>query len=189
MKLMTSFLLIVLTLFGRQAMSDTADGTFATLKTSEGDIRLQLDPAKAPVTVRNFLAYAQEGYFENTIFHRVIPGFMIQGGGFTADMARKPTKAPIRNEASNGLHNNRGTIAMARTNDPNSASSQFFINVVNNNSLDFSHNNPGYAVFGKVVSGMDIVDKISTVTTGNYEYYSDVPVKPVIIHQVIIESR
>ncbi|MCP5161782.1 MAG: peptidyl-prolyl cis-trans isomerase [Hahellaceae bacterium] len=161
--------------------------TFATISTSEGNIKLELFAEKAPVTVKNFVDYANEHFFEGTIFHRVIPGFMIQGGGFTPDMARKATKAPIHNEADNGLHNNRGTIAMARTNDPNSATSQFFINVENNNPLDFSLTNPGYAVFGKVVSGMDIVDKIAATSTGRSGYFNDVPLKPIIINNVTIE--
>lgn len=147
-----------------------------TLETSKGIIELELDGEKAPVSTANFVSYAKKGQYDGTIFHRVIPGFMIQGGGFTPDMAQKPTAAPIKNEASNGLKNDRGTIAMARTGDPNSATCQFFINVVDNKGLDAP--NPdgyGYAVFGKVVKGMDVVDAIVGVPTGRVNGMGDVP--------------
>ena len=142
-----------------------------TLKTNFGDITLELFADKAPKTVENFLSYVKEGFYDSTIFHRVINGFMIQGGGFTAEMDQKDTKAPVENEANNGVANEIGTIAMARTNDPHSATAQFFINVGNNDFLNFSSetmNGWGYCVFGKVTEGMDVVEKIKTVKTGNY---------------------
>ena len=148
------------------------------LRTSAGDIVLELDSAKAPATVENFVAYVKAGHYDGTIFHRVIKDFMIQGGGFTADMQQKPTQAPVVNEADNGLKNRRGTVAMARTMDPNSATSQFFINTVDNGFLDHTGKNPrgwGYAVFGKVVEGMDVVDKIRAVKTTTKGPYADVP--------------
>jgi cyclophilin family peptidyl-prolyl cis-trans isomerase len=152
------------------------------LETSMGDIVIELNEEAAPVTVKNFLQYAQRSFYDATIFHRVIPNFMIQGGGFTAEMVEKETYPPIVNEAGNGLKNERGTIAMARTSDPDSATSQFFINHNNNDSLNYVENlNPGYAVFGKVVEGMDVVDKIAAVKTTQKGPYSDVPVEPVVI--------
>lgn len=152
------------------------------LSTSQGDIVLELDPGKAPKTVANFLSYVKDKHYDGTVFHRVIDGFMIQGGGFTPDLQQKPTKAPIELEARNGLKNDRGTIAMARTGNPNSATSQFFINVVNNDMLNAP--NPdgfGYAVFGKVVAGMDVVDKIRAVAIGNKSMFQNVPLTPVNI--------
>jgi peptidyl-prolyl cis-trans isomerase B (cyclophilin B) len=154
------------------------------LSTSLGDITLELDGAKAPLSTNNFVDYVTSGHFDGTVFHRVIPGFMIQGGGFTADMVQKPTKAPIANEADNGRKNDRGTVAMARTSDPNSASSQFFINLASNAFLN--HTAPtlqgwGYAVFGEVVHGLDVVDQIVQVPTGNKGPHSDVPCEPVTI--------
>lgn len=154
------------------------------LKTSMGNIKIELYPDKAPVTVENFLNYVSSGQYDDTIFHRVIPGFMVQGGGFTVDFKQKPTNSPIQNEADNGLKNTRGTLAMARTSDPNSASAQFFINLANNPFLDFKARTPsgwGYAVFGKVIEGMDVVDRIAKVKTGAYEGHHDVPLDPVII--------
>ncbi len=152
------------------------------LQTSLGDIVVELDAKAAPVTVKNFLRYTEEGFFDGTIFHRVIPDFMIQGGGFTADMRQKQTHEPIINEASNGLKNNRGAIAMARTNDPNSATGQFFINLKNNSFLNYAGpRNPGYAVFGKVAEGMDVVDKIGVTPTTTKNMMADVPVTPVVI--------
>ncbi len=156
------------------------------LGTSHGDITLELDQERAPVTSENFLAYVASGHFDGTVFHRVIPGFMIQGGGFTADMLQKPTKPPITNEADNGLKNGRGTIAMARTSDPHSAGSQFFINLKDNDFLDHKAKTPqgwGYAVFGEVVEGMDVVDAIAQVQTGTSGPHSDVPKEPVVIHR------
>jgi len=160
------------------------------LKTNVGDILLELNPAKAPVSVENFLEYVRSGFYDGTIFHRVISNFMIQGGGFTEKFVQKDVRAPIKNEANNGLRNNRGTIAMARTADPQSATAQFFINVVNNNFLDFRAQTSrgwGYAVFGKVVEGMDVVDKIRRSRTGpGGQFGKDVPVEAVIIEKATI---
>jgi len=153
------------------------------LSTSMGDIKVELSPDKAPVTVKNFLDYVKAGYYDGTIFHRVISGFMIQGGGLTADMQekREGQKPPIKNESDNGLKNDSGTVAMARTNVPNSATSQFFINVKDNGSLNGEKDKPGYAVFGKVVDGMDVVKKIEQVKTTTKGPHQNVPVDPVII--------
>ena len=147
------------------------------LETSLGTIELELDAEKAPVSVENFLAYVDAGHYDGTLFHRVIPGFMIQGGGFDASMKQKATRAPIKNEADNGLLNARGTVAMARTNDVNSATSQFFINVVDNGFLNHGGRDFGYAVFAKVTAGMDVADKIAAVKRGA----QDAPVEPVVI--------
>ena len=166
-----------------------AGNPYVVIETSMGNIELELDEGKAPVTVKNFLTYVESDFFKNTIFHRVIPGFMIQGGGFEQEMVRKETQAPIKNEASNGLANARGTIAMARTNDPNSATSQFFINLVDNPFLDHKDTSPkgyGYAVFGKVTKGLEVVDKIGAVkTTGNKGNPPDKPLEDVVIQTVI----
>ncbi|MBN1815889.1 MAG: peptidyl-prolyl cis-trans isomerase [Sedimentisphaerales bacterium] len=152
------------------------------LETSMGDIVIELDPEAAPQTCKNFLQYVQKGFYDDTIFHRVIPDFMIQGGGLTCDMQPKTTDKPIVNEADNGLTNRRGTIAMARTSDPDSATSQFFINQRDNDFLNFTGpKNPGYAVFGKTIQGMDIVDAIAGVDTTRRGSYEDVPVEPVMI--------
>ncbi len=152
------------------------------LSTSEGDITVELNAAKAPKTVENFLAYVKSGHYDGTIFHRVIDGFMIQGGGFTADMKQKPTRAPIALESKNGLKNERGTIAMARTSVPDSATSQFFINVVDNPRLDYPNpDGHGYAVFGRVVAGMEVVDRIRVVPTTSVGGHQNVPAKPVLI--------
>ncbi|MDH5369896.1 MAG: peptidylprolyl isomerase [Gammaproteobacteria bacterium] len=164
------------------------------LETSEGNIVLQLDITRAPLSVLNFLKYVRSGHYDGTIFHRVIKNFMIQGGGFTPEIERKKTNAPILNEADNGLKNLRGTIAMARTNDPHSGTTQFFINVVDNPFLDHKSKTPrgwGYAVFGHVIKGMNVVDKIRNLPTGpNGPFQSDVPVKMVMIHKAtIIESK
>jgi peptidyl-prolyl cis-trans isomerase A (cyclophilin A) len=160
------------------------------LATTHGDIVIQLDAAKAPKTVENFLAYVNAKHYDGTIFHRVIDGFMIQGGGFTPDMNLKPTRAPIALESRNGLSNQRGTIAMARTMDPNSATAQFFINLQDNAFLDAPNapDRQGYAVFGRVVSGMDVVDKIRTVRTTSKGPHQNVPVEPVIIRQATVEK-
>lgn len=160
------------------------------LATSMGDIVVELDAAKAPKTVANFVQYVKDGHYNGTVFHRVIPSFMIQGGGMTPDMAEKTTRAPIPLEAKNGLRNDRGTIAMARTMNPNSATAQFFINVQNNDFLnaDRARDGNGYAVFGKVVSGMDVVDKIRQVPTGSKGGHDDVPTTPVIIKQATLEK-
>ncbi len=159
------------------------------LTTNFGDITLELDAEKAPITVANFLQYVENGFYENVIFHRVIDGFMIQGGGFDTAMKQKATKAEIKNEADNGLSNDQYTVAMARTSVPDSASSQFFINIGDNNFLN--HTSPtssgwGYCVFGKVVAGMDVVDKIRLVKTGNKAGHQDVPVEPVIIEKATV---
>jgi peptidyl-prolyl cis-trans isomerase B (cyclophilin B) len=160
--------------------------------TNKGDITIELYPDKAPRTVENFLRYAREGFFNGTIFHRVIPGFVIQGGGHTPDMDRKPTHEPIENEADNGLKNEKYTLSMARTMDPHSATSQFFINLNDNAFLDFRSKDTdgwGYAVFGKVVDGTDTVDAIAKVPTGNYAGHQDVPVEPIIIESTdVIEG-
>jgi len=153
-------------------------------KTSKGTFTVQLFEKQAPITVENFLRYADEGFFDGTIFHRVIPGFMIQGGGLTPDMKNKRGHDPIQNEATNGLKNKRGTLSMARTNDINSATSQFFINVVDNDFLDPKPGNYGYAVFGRVDSGMDVVDAIASVKTGNKAGHQDVPIETVLIESV-----
>ena len=157
-----------------------------TFKTNHGDITLELYADKAPKTVENFLSYVQDGFYDNTIFHRVIDGFMIQGGGMTPDMEQKETKAPIENEANNGVANEAGTIAMARTNDPHSATAQFFINVKDNDFLNFSSesmNGWGYCAFGKVTEGMDVVEKIKAVRTTSAAGHQDVPAEDVIIEK------
>ncbi|MEE2761846.1 MAG: peptidylprolyl isomerase [Pseudomonadota bacterium] len=154
--------------------------------TSEGSFVLQLRPDVAPDTVDNFLGYVNNGFYDGTIFHRVIPGFMIQGGGFTEELTRKPTEQPIRNEASQTLRNLRGTIAMARTSAPDSATSQFFINLVDNGFLDAGVRGAGYAVFGKVTEGMGVVDSIAGVKTGQARGMADVPVAPVVIERVSV---
>lgn len=167
-----------------------------TLHTNFGDIRIALNTEKAPITSENFLNYCKKGFYDNTIFHRVIDGFMIQGGGMQIGMKEKATDAPIQNEASNGLSNKKGTIAMARTNDPHSATAQFFINVADNNFLDYRAKTMydrevvqewGYAVFGEVVEGMDVVEKIRKVKTGNHGFHQDVPKEDVIIQSVTVE--
>lgn len=150
------------------------------LDTSFGQIEVELDPVKAPISSNNFLKYVNSGFYSNTIFHRVIPGFMAQGGGFTAQMVQKPTNEPILNEASNGLHNTRGTLSMARTSNPNSATSQFFINVADNDFLNPGRD-AGYAVFAKVVKGMDVVDQIVNAQTTTRQGMQNVPVDPILI--------
>ena len=163
-----------------------------TLHTNYGDISIELNFDKAPVSSANFLKYCRDGFYEGTIFHRVIDGFMVQGGGFTTDMGHKAAGEPIQNEADNGLANEAGTLAMARTNDPHSASSQFFINVSNNTFLNHSGKNPqgwGYAVFGKVVDGMDTVNQIKSVKTGRSGMHQDVPTEPVEIQKVTISDE
>ena len=151
------------------------------LNTSLGDIVLELDAAKAPISVENFLGYVDAGFFDGTIFHRVIADFMIQGGGFSETMEQKKTRAPITNEATNGLRNEPGSVAMARTSDPNSATAQFFINLKSNDFLNNSARDVGYAVFGRVTDGMDVLAKIAAVPTGNKGGHQDVPIKPVLI--------
>ena len=159
------------------------------LKTNHGEISLELDAEKAPLTVENFLQYVRDGFFTNTIFHRVIDGFMIQGGGFEAGMNQKPTRAQVKNEADNGLKNDAYTVAMARTPDPDSATAQFFINLSNNDFLNYTSATPqgwGYCVFGKVVAGQDVVDKIRKVRTGSRAGHQDVPTDDVVIESAEI---
>jgi cyclophilin family peptidyl-prolyl cis-trans isomerase len=149
--------------------------------TSLGSFTIELFPKEAPISTENFLKYADDGHFDGTIFHRVIPGFMIQGGGFTGDMQQKKTHAPIKNEAKNGLRNKRGTLSMARTNEVDSATSQFFINLVDNAFLDHKPGNFGYAVFGQVIAGMDVIDKIAAVETGRRKGHDDVPSEDIVV--------
>jgi len=170
--------------FGNKAAKVTV-----IMETSMGTIELELDSEKAPVTVANFVEYASDGHFEGTIIHRVIPGFMIQGGGMTSDGIERPTRDPILLESRNGLRNVRGTIAMARTNVPDSATSQFFINLVDNPFLDYSSGNDGYAVFGRVVEGMDVVDAIAGVRTSSRGPFDDWPVQDVVIQKVTVVDR
>jgi peptidyl-prolyl cis-trans isomerase A (cyclophilin A) len=153
-------------------------------ETTLGDFTIELFEKEAPESVANFTRYIDEGFFDGTIFHRIVPGFVIQGGGFTEDMSQKKTKAPVKNEADNGLKNKRGTLSMARTNDINSATSQFFVNLKDNDFLDNSRGNFGYAVFAKVTEGMDVVDKIAAVETGRKRGFDDVPVEPVTMKSV-----
>lgn len=159
------------------------------LQTTHGDMIIELDAEKAPQTVENFLAYVNDGFYNGTVFHRVINNFMIQGGGFDADMKQKKTRDPIPNEADNGLKNNQYTVAMARTNEPHSATAQFFINVANNDFLNFTAPTPngwGYTVFGKVVEGTEVADKIQTVKTGTKGFHQDVPADNVVIEQASV---
>lgn len=181
----------MLALTGALSISGTA--AFAQkvkLTTSAGDIVLELDSAKAPKTVENFVQYVQAGHYNGTVFHRVIDNFMVQGGGMTADMTEKPTRAPIPLESRNGLDNDRGTVAMARTMNPNSATAQFFINLNDNDFLNAaqSRDGNGYAVFGKVISGMDVVDKIRKVPTGNKGPHQNVPTQPIVIQSATLEK-
>jgi peptidyl-prolyl cis-trans isomerase B (cyclophilin B) len=158
------------------------------LQTSKGNIRIELDEERAPESVKNFLAYVDKGHYNGTVFHRVIKGFMIQGGGFEAGMKQKPSDAPIRNEAGNGVKNDKYTLAMARTSDPHSATAQFFINGADNGFLNFKSESPsgwGYAVFGKVVAGHDVVDAIEGVKTGRKGFHDDVPLEDVVITQAV----
>lgn len=186
-RLWLTTLLSAVTLWHLPAQAN--DAPKVRLSTSMGDIVLELAADKAPQSVNNFLQYVRDKHYDGTVFHRVIDGFMIQGGGFTADMNQKPTRDPIPLEARNGLKNDRGTIAMARTGNPNSATSQFFINVVNNSMLNApSPDGYGYAVFGRVVSGMDVVDKIRAVSTGNKGPHQNVPTSPITIHKAVIEK-
>jgi peptidyl-prolyl cis-trans isomerase B (cyclophilin B) len=180
-------MLVVLLAVGLSCPLFGGDNVEVVMETSMGTMVVELYSDKAPITVKNFLAYVDEGFFDGTIFHRVIDNFMIQGGGFTPDMGKKQTKAPIKNEATNGLKNKKGTLAMARTNVVDSATAQFFINVKDNSFLDnrgTSAAEYGYAVFAKVTEGMDVVDKIKKVKTGSKMGHSDVPLEPVIIKSV-----
>jgi len=150
-------------------------------ETSHGAFMVELFPKEAPVTVENFLKYVDDGFFDGTIFHRIVPGFVIQGGGLTADFANKKTRAPIRNEAKNGLKNTRGSLSMARTSDINSATSQFFVNLKDNGFLDHGPRDYGYAVFGRVTDGLEVIDKIAAVSTGTRKGYQDAPLEDVVI--------
>ena len=182
---MSPRVLAVFLLFCFAATPVLAEQHKVLMKTSKGDITLALDADKAPLTVANFLAYVDSGFYNGTIFHRVIEGFMIQGGGLTPDMEKKPTQDPVQNEAKNGLKNLRGTIAMARTNQPHSATAQFFINHSDNDNLDYpSFDGWGYAVFGKVTEGMDVVDAIADVDTGVRGMRRDVPKETITIESV-----
>ena len=186
-KIASVLMLALLCCSASAAIAAETKNPVVLMETSMGKIKIELFAKEAPVSVKNFLDYASKGFYSGTIFHRVINGFMIQGGGFTTDFQQKPTNAPIRNEAGNNLKNDRGTIAMARTNAPDSASSQFFINVVNNDGLN--RPNPdgfGYAVFGKVIEGMAVVDKIKAVKTGVTKGMPDVPQTPVVIKSVAV---
>ena len=185
MKKFAATILIIATSLMAQIAS-ASDAPIVKLETSHGNIVLQLDAKAAPNTVANFVKYVEDGFYNGTIFHRVISDFMIQGGGFDAQLKKKDTRAPIKNEANNGLKNVRGSIAMARTQDPHSATAQFFINTVDNGFLNFSAPNLrgwGYAVFGKVIEGMETVDMIRAVATGNQGIFRDVPIEPVTIHK------
>jgi len=166
----------------------TPSGPVVVLETSMGRIRIGLYDDKSPVSTENFLKYVRKGHYNGTLFHRVMPNFMIQGGGMIQDMSEKPTDPPIRNEARNGLRNSRGTVAMARTNDPNSATAQFFINLKDNAFLDFGIRGMGYAVFGEVIEGMAVVDKIAAVQTTRRGQHDDVPVTPVLILSAKVEG-
>lgn len=187
------FVTAFLTIFTAGSFMSTAaaesEGPRVLLETSMGDIEVRLSPDKAPETVENFLRYVKRGFYDGLIFHRVIPNFMIQGGGFDENMENPGTFPPIVNEAHNGLSNVRGSIAMARTNDPDSAAAQFFINLKDNPLLDYSKQQAGYAVFGQVESGMEVVDGISSVKTDTQGQYSDVPKVPVVIHSARLLPR
>ena len=182
---MRYFLAILISLFSIHSFSAKSSNTKVLVKTNFGDIEIQLHADKAPETVKNFLSYVDKKYYDDLIFHRVIKNFMIQGGGFTKDMKQKPTGKPVKNEANNGLTNDVGTVAMARTNDPHSATSQFFINTKINNFLNYQ--NPakmGYTVFGNVIKGMPVLKKMELVKTGVKSGHSDVPVEPVLINSI-----
>jgi peptidyl-prolyl cis-trans isomerase B (cyclophilin B) len=183
-------LLLLIASVGTHAMNDSTNPT-VTLETNKGNIVIELYADKAPKTVANFLQYAEDGFYDGTIFHRVIPNFMIQGGGFTEDMTQKDTRGEIENEANNGLPNVTGSIAMARTPNPHSATAQFFINVKDNDFLNFSSETQqgwGYCVFGQVVEGMDVVKQIEGVKTGRAGMHQDVPVEPVIINKAVVSK-
>ncbi|MGD8969924.1 MAG: peptidylprolyl isomerase [Desulfobacterales bacterium] len=188
MKTLSWLVLIMLVVVQSAAASDQATvNPRVALVTSKGRIVIELYPRKAPATVKNFLSYVDAGFYDGTVFHRVIPKFMIQGGGLTADMKKKPSEKPVPNEADNNLKNTRGSVAMARTGDPHSATSQFFINTADNDFLNYRAKTPqgwGYAVFGRVSEGMTVVDAISDVNTGNSGMFQNVPIEPVVIEKV-----
>ena len=188
--LMSCLLLAAALVLGPACQAQAGGTTMVTLQTTKGDIVLELDAEKAPNTTKNFLEYVKSGFYDGTIFHRVIPGFMIQGGGFDKNMVQKATREPIENEANNGLKNNTYTIAMARTQAPHSATAQFFINVTDNTLLHFTAPTMqgwGYAVFGKAVKGQEVVDAIAKVATTSHYPHQDVPVEPVIITKAVID--
>ena len=188
---MKTLIVMMMGLVAGVAGAQTNKVVNATVKTSLGTIELALDAEKAPVTVSNFVGYAKSGHYDGTVFHRVIDGFMIQGGGFTKGLEQKQTRPPIKNEATNGLKNRKYTVAMARTGIVDSATCQFFINVKDNVFLDHRSPDPrgyGYAVFGMVTKGSDVVDKIAKVKTGNVGYFSDVPLEPVVIEKVTVSA-
>ncbi len=178
---------LVLTISSLHVLAQSTQGPRVQIETSLGNIVLELNSGRAPQTVDNFLRYVREGHYNGTIFHRVINGFMIQGGGFDANMRQKPVREPIRLESQNGLRNLTGTVAMARTSDPHSATAQFFINVVDNSGLDFPNpDGHGYAVFGKVVDGMEVVNRIRSVTVGRQGFHQNVPREPIIIQKAVL---
>lgn len=182
---------VLMLLFAVGVAFQAQAATLVEFDTTQGSFTVELYPEKAPKTVDNFLGYVKDGFYENTIFHRVINRFMIQGGGFTRDMTEKPTRAPIRNESNNGLENQIGTIAMARTPDPDSATAQFFINTGDNQFLNYTSPEPdtvGYCVFGKVVSGMEVIHKIGVMPTTSVSGYADVPIKPIVIKHVKLKA-
>jgi peptidyl-prolyl cis-trans isomerase B (cyclophilin B) len=182
-------IMILILIFCLTAPAAAADKPQVIMETSKGTVVIELNVQEAPITTANFLAYVQSGFYDNTIFHRVIRDFMIQGGGLTADMEKKPNQPPIHNEADNGLKNIAGTIAMARTDDPHSATSQFFINVKDNPFLDYHAKTPsgwGYCVFGRVIKGMDVVHAIENVPTGHKDGGADVPIEPVVIEHMTL---
>lgn len=189
-KILKVFGILITLIFSNQSFAETRkveNKIKVLLETNYGDITLELDKEKAPITVDNFLSYADSGFYDGTIFHRVIDNFMVQGGGFTPDMSQKKTNAPIKNEAKNGLPNEVGTVAMARTNIVDSATAQFFINVNNNDFLDHKGDNPsafGYAVFGKVIEGMPIVNRMKAASTTSKNGFQDVPKEPIVIKKV-----
>lgn len=180
------FLPIVLSVLAGLTQTSVAEPTQVKIETTAGDFVVQLDEARAPLTVANFLQYVTDGFYTGTIFHRVVNGFVIQGGGFTAELAQKPTRLPVVNESGNGLSNRRGSVAMARTGEPHSADSQFYINLADNLPLDAKPTRWGYAVFGDVVQGMDVVDEIGHRVTGSKGGMQDVPVEAVVIRKVSV---
>lgn len=183
-----SFALAIVGCKNKAGSSGTGGSVKVEMKTSMGTVVLELDAEKAPKSVENFVNYVKSGFYNGTIFHRIIDGFMVQGGGFDASMTQKPTNPPIPNEASNGLSNKPMTIAMARTNDPNSATAQFFINLVDNTRLDHIPNqSAGYAVFGKVIEGQEVIQKMGKVKTGSKGFYSDVPLEPITIESMTLK--
>jgi cyclophilin family peptidyl-prolyl cis-trans isomerase len=185
-------MVLAATLAASAAELEAAENPVVVIETSLGNITVEVYPDRAPKSVENFLAYVKDGFYEGTVFHRVIKGFMVQGGGLTADLERKPTRAPVQNEAANGLKNQRGFVSMARTAEIHSATAQFFINTANNTPLDHKGMGPrdfGYCVFGKVTEGMDVVDKIENVKTGTRSGYKDVPVEPVFIKSIRLKAE